>query len=436
MQIMKKYNVFIVLLSLITSCIIDDNNPIVNPDKKSNNIEVVWQADLLTAVNPGIDKYMPAIDEQGNIFVLLSNYIESSYSIQAFSKDGKQLWANANIKGNSQHSLITYYKEKLFFTTDNEMICIDAKNGSNIWSYSEPDSLNFLCSWSWAIVNDQVVTTLSYGTADGSYLFSFNTSNGNIAWTKKISTDNKVAGFVVADESQLYFIDNKISKFDVSSSGAAMVWEQALPGNTDYKMYNNIRTYPSIDKKGNVIFCYRNPEDSESKHDIISYDKNGNVNWNVTPDLVGGYLAQPQFQMIDSDDNIYHSITDLYKYNGNDGSLSWKAEAPYEFISLGSISHITIGNDGKLYSGDSFGFYVFDKSGNCINQNLDLQWNGNNPLTFATLLPNGNVIMLASGKIDSETPQIYCIKGDSGGVKKGIWAKWGANAANTFNLSN
>ena len=424
------YQLFLFLI-VLSSCNLM-NNPLDNPTNTGNDAEVVWNSDLAAEINPATGRYMPAVDEQGNIYIIMEDESMNGYVIQSFSKDGDELWTKYDNTESLHHLLISYYKNKLFFATDNKMICLNSADGSLRWEYNEPDSLAFFISKSWAIVNDQIVTTLSYGTADGSYLFSFDTGSGQLAWTQKISDDNRVVGFVCASGNQLFFVNDKVIKYSVTNNGANKNWESEIPGNSEYSFIVNTATFPAVDSDGNIIFTIRNYEDYESVYTVVCYDNGGSLKWQYTPDNTGKVI-QPNCLMTDADNDVYLPQNELVKLDKQNGTLLWEADAPDETLGFGSINHITIGEDEKLYVGDSFGYYILNQSGEITLNNALPEWNGNNPLTYATLLPNGNVIMLAMGSSDSEVSQIYCIKSESGGVERNAWAKWGANAANTFN---
>src|SRR5574344_1630237 len=168
---------FIVMLFIFgfTAC---DNGTDIHGDDPNNTettADVVWKNELTLPINPALSyNYMPAVDENNNIYVLMQNFeggLWGGYAMQKFDKDGKELWVKQSTEaGCTPHNQMpTFYKNNLYFTTDAKVICLDASSGDSKWEYEVPDSMQYITP-AIAVVNDMILITLEPFTAEKSYL--------------------------------------------------------------------------------------------------------------------------------------------------------------------------------------------------------------------------------------------------------------------------
>jgi len=416
----------ILTLVFTTSCNKDKNNP-------SDDSEVVWSANLELFINPALGRnYMPAVDENDNIYVMMADWDGNAglgYALQAFDKDGKQLWIKTDDNVSVFTQMVTYFDGKIIYPTSSQIVCLNSSDGTEAWTYTPPDSLQ--TTYSIAIANNQLVAFISGFTSEYSYIYSFNPANGNINATEAFGGREEVCA-MAANGSTLYITYNSLSSYNINTNSIDLNWSSLLPNNNAYyeDTYRNMLNDITIDPvNGNIFFAYENPTQYGEKW-LIAYDKNGNKLWE-------NETFQATHITACAENELYVSYDNLFKLNGQSGSQIWEAVPPSETMGLGnSINSTVYGNDDVLYAGDIYGIYGINNQGTEKYSAFPTSITGNGtPFTYVTLLSNGNIIVLAmSVDPDTEPAKIYCLKASSGGVKKNIWAKWGANAANTFNL--
>ncbi|MCB8964355.1 MAG: PQQ-like beta-propeller repeat protein [Bacteroidales bacterium] len=399
----------------------DDNNP-------TTNANVEWTKQLALPINPALGQnYMPAIDENDNIYVLMSDFNGGS-AIQAFDKNGTELWSKSQNDVNPHNQMPTYFQNKLFFTTDKKLICLNASNGSKVWEYNIPDSMLYITP-AIAIVNNFTLITLEKETAESSYLFAINPSNGNVAGTLAIS-DDRVWLNMAARGNTVYLAHGFLYKVTVSSNGAmSLDWNVQLPGD-DPTVYFNFENDMVIAPNGNVTFAYgelSNP----SLHILISYNSQGQKLWEYERQYASRIT-------LDEQGNIYDGGNkDLIKINGANGQKIWAAEPPseFEYVSMGNFTSMVHANNGNLYCGDVYGIYGANYSGDITYSvySSTLELGDSTPFSDVTLLSNGNIIVMTMG--NGTNGNIHCIKANTGGISTKGWSKRGADAANTFNAS-
>ncbi len=403
-----------------------------NQEGEAQSADIVWQQKLSIPINPALgSNYMPAIDENDNIYVMMSDWNnygsgEMGNVLQAFDKNGNALWERSTAGEDPDFQMVTYYENKLYFTTGKKIVCLDAEDGSDLWNYNVPDS--FLVSYSLVIANNRVLTSMQSFDAENSYLFAFDSENGTINSTLAI-TDDRAVMAMAAKGSTVYLTYDFLYSVNVTSSGLSLNWKTVLPGNSpeyggDYK---NIADDIAIAPNGNIIFTYGVLSDLSTRR-VICYSSGGTELWQSD--------NEARHLVVDADNDIYLCNDDLIKLDGASGSEIWSTSAPAETFGLGSFRSVTVGTDEVMYNGDYFGIYAAENTGNLKYYTPAATVSETGPLTYITLLSNGNIILLCMGDDEDERGILICMKGSSGGVQDEIWAKWGCNAANTFNLED
>lgn len=422
-----KITIVIVIVVLNWSCSKTDSTATPTPQPES--VQVVWKNDLAVKINPAIGRnYMPAVDENNNIYVLMNNLETDGWVMQAFNVSGTLLWTENSSSENAIRQIPTYYEGRLYFATHSKIICLDASTGNLLWDLNPADSVETTTDI--VISNHQLVTVFSGFTAEHSYVAAIDPTTGDISAFKALGSRGQIFK-LAAVGSYFYVCYNNLYKYQNNTGTIDLEWMQTLPGNIDandetYRiLYGDMVIDPNND---NVYLTYSNPTDYGTDV-LIAYDLSGNMLWKKDG-VSATHLS------VDFDNNLYVSNSDLIKYNGNNGAEIWTATPPSETMGMGNeIDAITHGQNGVMYAGDVYGVYGIDAN----NQNQFQAFpnsiaGAQTPLTYATLLSNGNVVVLGMAKDENSSAQIYCIKEESEGVKPNIWAKWGANAANTFNL--
>ncbi len=433
---MKTKISYVVILSflLLNACKKEETNESNSSNNNSNTTtNIVWKKDLALAINPAIGQnYMPAVDENDNIYVLMNNLnggLNSGHTIQAFDKTGKELWKKVENTITSHNNYLTYFQNKLFYTSAKKIVSMNALNGSVAWEYNLPDSMQHFTS-SLAIVENKVLITLEALTAKNSYLFALNPSNGEVIGKLAVTPD-RVWLNMAAKGNTVYLAHGHLYKVTVNSNGSmSLDWKKQLPGN-DPTVYYNFEKDIVIAPNGNVTFAYSelaNP----SMDILISYNSSGEKLWE--------YDRQYSSRIsLDEQGNIYDGgPKDLIKIDGTTGQKVWAVKPPseFEYVSMGSFTSMIHAKDGIMYCGDTYGIYGANYSGNIkySTYSSKLGIGESTPFTDVAMLSNGYIIVMAMG--DGSNGSILCLNTNTQGISTKGWPKRGANAANTFNINN
>ncbi|NJO88556.1 MAG: PQQ-binding-like beta-propeller repeat protein [Chloroflexia bacterium] len=344
--------VFFSTIAILSSCKKDE----ITDNNQASDAKTEWTKTLALPINPSLrQNYMPAVDENDNIYVLMSDF-NGGYAMQAFDKNGTELWNKSQSNINPHNQTPTYFQNKLIFTTDKKVVALNSSDGSNAWEYNLPDSMLNITS-SIAIANNFVLITLEKETAENSYLFALNASNGSVVSTLAITSD-RVWLNMAAHGNIVYLAQGFLYQVTVNASGTMVLnWSVQLPGN-DPTVYFNFENDIVIASNGNVTFAYSelaNP----SMDVLISYNNQGQKLWE--------YERQYASRLtLDEQGNIYDGgIDDLIKIDGAKGQKVWSVDPPseYEYVAMGSFSSMVHANDGNLYCGDIYGIYGANFSG-------------------------------------------------------------------------
>lgn len=416
----------LVLISMVglSSCIKDD--PTGEDNDPTIDAKTEWTKSLALPVNPAIrQNYMPAVDDQDNVYVLMCDFIEG-YAIQAFDKNGTELWQKSDPTVTPHHNMPTYFDGQVFFATDKKVISLDAADGSKAWEYLIPDSMLYITS-ALAVVEDFILITLESGTAEHSYLFALNARSGSVAGTLAVTTD-RIWLNLAARGNLVYLVHGSLYQVTVNSNGSMTLnWQVQLPGD-DPTYYFSFGRDMVISENGQVTFAYAE-QANPSLDIIVSYNSQGELLWSYERPFASRLT-------LDDQGNIYEGgVKDLIKIDGSTGQKVWSATPPseYDLISMGSFTSMVHAADGNTYCGDIYGIYGTNGEGKnkyeVYPSTLEIS---DVPFTDVTLLSNGNIIVLTMGG-EVEHGWIHCIKANTGGISSKGWPKRGGDAANTFN---
>lgn len=423
----------VAFLMFITSCKKDSNDDTTTPTPTPNTSDILWQKELTQAVQPGWEEYMPAVDENDNVYALAGNVDNmnspTGFSLEAFDANGSTLWSIVNVEATPQRQLVTYYNHKLFVVAIEKLLCYNSQDGSLAWQYDIPDSLETSHNIAMSIVDGNVALTLVGFTASNSHLFLFNTNDGSIITTKPVGPYRSKPISMAANGNMVYVVSDSVYAFEMQASEFNLQWKIQLPGtdNINYTAYYEIELNDVvIANNGNIIFLSLNTYNSND-YLLNSIASDGSINWSIAKSDISRH------QIVDASNNIYYSQGDLLKINGSDGNAIWTAGAPEGTMDMGSYNSVILSQNDNLYCGDLFGLYSLDNSGSSRFVKTVSSLNAAS-FAYANLMSNGNIVLLGSNP-DGGLGILYCIKNSDSGAADS-WAKWGANAANTFNLAN
>lgn len=428
---MKKSIFTGLLLAMTLPSWLSCDKDLLNNDQSDSNVKVVWESELALPINPALGKnYMPAVDENGNTYVMMRDWADDDggYVLQAFDMNGEVKWTKTEPDDNVHNQMVMYANGMLYYPTKRKIVCVNTSDGSEEWSYVCPDSL--WTSGNMVMSNQQLITSFTGFTADHSYIFAFDPYSGDIdAYTAAGGRNENYT--LAAVGSYLYLTFNKLNKYQVNTGTIDLIWSVLLPGNqseaddTYTNMTNDIVVDPDND---NIYFTYENFRQYNEEW-LVAYNKDGDLLWSSE-------VYASTHLTVDFDNHLYVSNGSLHKLDGNTGRLIWSAEPPSETMGLGnSIDAVVQGNDEVLYAGDYFGVYGISTKGEVKFTAFPSSITGDEtPLTFVNLLGNGNIVVLAMAT-DEGSAKLYCLACSSDGVKDNIWAKIGATASNSFNLT-
>lgn len=436
---MKTISVFFSLLMLFalsfSACDNGTDIPGDEPDTPpATSADLLWSSELASPINPALGgNYMPAVDEDDNIYVLMRIFeggLWGGYAMQKFDKNGNELWEKQSTESayTPHNQMPTFYQDKLFFTTDEKVIALNASDGSGAWEFDIPDSMQYITP-AIAVVNNLILITLEKETAEHSYLFALNPANGNVSGTLAITND-RVWLNMAARGNTVYLVYGHLYKVSVNADGDMHLdWSVQLPGG-DETYYISFDNDLVIAPNGNVSFAYAEGRNAQLDY-IISYNSAGEKLWEYE-------RAYASHLTLDAQGNIYDGgIKDLLKIDGETGQKVWTVEPPseFEYVAMGDFTSMVHANNGNLYCGDTYGIYGASNGGeikySAYSSTLGI---GNSvPFSDISLLSNGNIIVLTMGD-DGANGSIHCIKAETGGIATTGWPKRGGNAANTFNV--
>ncbi len=416
----------VVLIALgVTSC----DKLTIDPGDEAN---VLWTSELALPINPSLGgNYMPAVDDDDNIYVLMRNFdggLWGGYAMQKFDKNGNEMWVKQSTEeGYTPHNQMpTFYNNRLYFTTDEKVVCLNAGTGNSEWEYNVPDSMLYITP-AIAIVNNQVLITLENFTAEHSYLFALDPASGRVKSTLGI-TDSRVWLNMAARGNTVYLAYGKLYKVTVNAGGSMHLdWSVQLPGG-DPTYYISFENDIVISPNGDVSFAYAENRNAQLDH-IISYNSSGTKLWEYERSYASHIT-------LDEDGNIYDGgINDLLKIDAASGQKAWETEPPSETLGFGnSFTAMVHAANGVMYCGDVYGIYGVNYSGEVKYSLFPEKISGTStPLTDVTLLGNGNIIVMSMGE-DGGNGNIHCIEAETEGIAATGWPKRGGDAANTFNV--
>ncbi len=122
----KKTLVFILAMILLQSCEKDDL-----PNADNTNIDrLKWSYDFESVMAFSLQNKVPAIDEAGNIYFAAD--VQYCGQIAKLSADGNEIWSVNET--DFPLTQVIYFNGKLFYQNDNQLVCRDANDGSELWS--------------------------------------------------------------------------------------------------------------------------------------------------------------------------------------------------------------------------------------------------------------------------------------------------------------
>jgi hypothetical protein len=413
----KNTLLFILAITLLQSCEIGDL-----PNSDNTNIDrLKWSYDFETVMAFSLQNNVPAVDEKGNIYFAAD--VQAGGQIAKLSPDGNELWSIN--EADFPLSQVIYFNEKIFYQNDNQLVCRDANDGSELWSTQVVFGFN-----TFALTPEKIYTS---NFVDGG-MFGCNNSlvafdhAGNKVWETKIkySPNDTIAypNAISVNGNNIYlgiFVEVDNSEFAIlnyvdEGNSVTKNWSWLAPD--DYSVGGGspwIRDF-AIDDNSNLLFGMEN----RGTQFVFSLSDSGTENWRTAssmPKIISSVS-------VDSLGNCYTAYSSVEKINAN--SIVWSSEDKVDWQYEGFTSKAPIiGKEGNLtYENVSRIAASVSPEG----ANLWEQFYGcnlcNDEFHNVTINRNGDIIVIGKANI-------YCFDGNGQGLSNTGWPKKYGNYGNT-----
>lgn len=393
-------------ITVLSSCGKDDPVNPDNPDDPNNpTSETVWSTNLPHTIQTTTNHY-PAVDDNGNIYLITKEYGVGSI-IQAFDKNGNELWKKQKDEYPRNYSL-SYYNGNIYFLTNKNLICLNAHNGDENWSVSESieEDLEIGNQDNFTFVgNNLVIPPIN---TKGTFLVKLDATSGISNGSIKVCKQNRVVPRIAAKGNTIYIAEDSL--YAISESGLA--WKANIE---DTELISK-DVYDLVITQNNDIVISTKSEMNNQR--CVYLYKADNLLWSKN---YGSNVLTPKISELDNG-NLVIANGDLIKVNASDGDEIWKIDGEI----LKSFETANVASDGNFYGGNAYGIWGIDNGGNTV---FEFDANGD-PLSNSILQNNENIIVLSMG---TDNSIVHCIKKENtGGNAQNVWSSYGANAANTF----
>lgn len=417
MRSLTKTLLFAAAVLFLQSC---DKGLLVDPDDNQTD-RLSWSYDFSTVMAHSLYNRVPAIDEAGNIYVAAD--VQYGGQIVKLAADGSEVWSIT--ESGFPLSRLIYFDGKIFYQNDNQLICRDANDGSELWTTDV--TLGFQ---TFALTPEKIYTS---NFEDGG-IFGCNNSlvafdhTGNKVWETKIKYseadtitypnaisvvgNNIYLGIFVEVENSDFAIINYVDE----GNSVTKQWTWLAP--EDYSVGGGsprIKDF-AIDDNENLIFGMEN----SSTQYVFSVSPQGVENWrtatslsriisNVTVDANGDCYA------------VYDFVEKI-----NEGGIVWtsdtKADWQYDglvskapVISMeGNLSYENVSRIMASISPD--GEYLWEQFWGCELCNDEFH--------NITINRNGDIIVVTKAGV-------FCFSGDGTKLSDKGWPKRYGNYGNT-----
>lgn len=414
---LAKTLLFILAITLFQSC---EEGDLPNSEN-TNTDRLKWSYDFETVMAFSLQNNVPAVDEEGNIYFAAD--VQSGGQIAKLSADGNEIWSINET--DFPMSQVIYYNEKIFYRTDNQLVCRNANDGSELWSTQNTAGYN-----TFALTPDKIYTS---NFVDGG-IFGCNNSlvafdhAGNKVWETKIKfSPNDTITYpnaISVNGNNIYlgiFVEVDDSEFGIlnyvdEGNSVTKNWSWLAPD--DYSVGGGsprIKDF-AIDDNSNIVFGMENG----GTQFVFSVNASGTENWRTAtsmPEIISSVS-------VDGMGNCYTAYSSVEKIN--DKGIVWssaeKDEWQYEGLTSkapvigeeGSLTYEDVSRIAASVSADST--YLWEQFYGC---NLC-----NDEFHNVTINSNGDIIVIGKATL-------YCFEGNGEGLSTTGWPKKYGDYGNT-----
>lgn len=151
------------------------------------------------------------------VFITHSN--SNNFSVFALNaKTGVLLWKAVNSGGTNTISDASYYNGKLYVVLNGKLICMDARNGQQQWTYQAAQPF-----FGAPAVRNGRVYAGGYYNGGGSILYALNADNGNIAWQYNYA--GVFQGHAIVNNGSLIFVTGA-AVYSLKESDGSLNWKR------------------------------------------------------------------------------------------------------------------------------------------------------------------------------------------------------------------
>lgn len=420
MKYFKEYIfiVFAATMLLFQSC--DDIVPPINPeDNKIDRLK--WTYDFSTIMAYSLDNQIPAIDEEGNIY--LAADVQYGGQIVKLSESGQELWLKK--ENDFPLSRLMYFDGKVFYITNNKLICRQASDGEKLWEADASGGYKTL-----ALSNNKIYTIkfVDGGIFGSNHTLLAYDYSGNQVWETKVQyspVDTMCyANAISVNGNNIYLgvfaeVDNSdfaIINYVDGGNSVSKGWTWLAP--EDYSVGGGSPRIAdfAIDDNSNLIFGM----EKSSVQYIFSLSPSGIENWHSETSL-------PQIissVSVDGSGNCFASYDKCEKIDNN--GIVWSSEIKTDWDYLGLTSKgPAISDNGDLYfQNPSKLLTAVDYDGNFLWEQFYNCDYCNDVFHNVTINRNGDIILISKAAV-------YCFKGNGKGLANAGWPKPFGNYGNT-----
>ncbi len=412
----SKAFLFAIIILLFQSC---EEGDLPSADNTQTD-RLNWSYDFPTVMAFSLYNTVPAIDEEGNIYVLAD--VQSGGLLVKLSPTGDENWT-LNV-GDFPLSRLIYYNGNLYFINNGDLICLNSVDGSQIWSSDASGAQEIF-----ALNADKIYTTnfVDIGFLGQTHLNAYN-HDGNKIWETNIEYSEidsiAFANTMAINGNNIYvglFTEVGNSEFAIinyvdEGNTVTKQWSWLAPENYSVDGGNpRIKDF-AIDDNGNLIFGMENG----GTQYVFSVSSQGIENWRTAtsmPEIISNVT-------VDGNGGCYVSYDKCEKI-GQSG-IVWTSEVKTDWTYDGFVSkapviskdgNLTCENVSRIVASVSVGGdFLWEQFWGC---NLC-----NDEFHNITINRNGDIIVVGKATV-------YCFEGDGSGLLDKGWPKRYGNYGNT-----
>lgn len=387
-----------------------------------------WKVDFDEVAAASLLNPVPAVDPSGNVYVLADvKDIPGATQIMKISPSGEKLWSVREKL--SVASRIMYQDEKLYFIISNTLFCLNAADGTELWSVAKAATYNII-----AMNNERIYLTRWQDTnvVGRSFIDAYDLS-GNRVWSHRIffpGTDsvysnnfpytmslhgNQIYLGVLAEVGDAEF---GIIAYQDNGDAPEEKWNWLAPDNFSSGNQYYFRDF-AIDNDNNLLFRLTN----DGVQYIFSVSENGITNWSAA----SGQQKEIVDVSINGEGDFFTAFDKVEKLSSAGDIWTSEAKKDWDYEGLAAQAPIITQNGNIIYSNNSAILSLLKADGS-------LEWEQYiYPCDICTeefhniaLTPGGDIIVV--GKF-----RVYCFEGDGSGLPENAWAKTYGDYGNTAN---